>query len=344
MRYLIFGGPGIGDTIFEIMFAKMLKSSSSDVHVDLLTATDNDSNKLLDSLLLCQGYIDRHYSWSRKNYFRIIQTMVQLIKNRYDYGFSCSSSFKSNNTAGRVCKIIGCKSVVKFVEGKTGKVDFPVVISENIHFVEQYKKLADVIYQNVAIDVNVLDINKIPNNGKYKKEKQRITIAIGTNPTIYQVEKEKIKINIKEWGIRNWILVGNFLFDAGYEVYVVGGSKDKESILGIKDYKFKHGINVLCGETTLQESLCIIKDSDLVVGADTGMLHCAAALNVKTISLFGGTDYKVWRPYSTQNYVFLGKSNCSPCYGKNVALKCKNRECMSSIKYEDVIDMIKKVI
>jgi heptosyltransferase-2 len=94
------------------------------------------------------------------------------------------------------------------------------------------------------------------------------------------------------------------------------------------------------GNTTIKESLSILEKSMIVIGADTGMMHCADALGKRTISLFGGTPAEVWHPYSEKNQVIVGKTNCAPCYGKDYAIDCKERKCMESITVENVIAKI----
>lgn len=98
------------------------------------------------------------------------------------------------------------------------------------------------------------------------------------------------------------------------------------------------------GNTTVKESIAILYHSDLVVGADTGMMHCAAALGKKTISLFGGTPANVWQPYSPFNIVIVGKTECSPCYGKDYAIDCMERLCMKSITCDQVLKKVDSVL
>ena len=46
----------------------------------------------------------------------------------------------------------------------------------------------------------------------------------------------------------------------------------------------------------------IINDLDLLLTNDTGAMHLAIALKVKTLSLFGPTDSKIYGPYQDFNF------------------------------------------
>lgn len=72
-------------------------------------------------------------------------------------------------------------------------------------------------------------------------------------------------------------------------IILLGGKEDatigKEIVLNISEDRV---IN-LCGETTLQESMQLIKNARKVITHDTGMMHIAAAFKKEIISIWGNT-------------------------------------------------------
>lgn len=340
MRYLIFGGPGIGDTIIELSLAKGIKENDKNAIVDLIISSNLGSDKIINEILLCQNYIDNFYSWSKKDIKKLIKVFFELKANHYSYSFSCCTSFKANKNPVIVSKLIGCKSVVKYIPKKTGDPDIPIIIQEDINEVLQYQKILNALYPEARLDLNVLDFTKIPSSPIYGKY---IVLVLGTNITIYWNKGKKIEKNIKEWDIKNWICLANALAKEKVKVVLVGGKKEEKSVSDC-GFSLKKNIHNFCGKTDIIESLSIIKNSDLVIGADTGMMHCAAALDKKTISLFGGTDFKVWRPYSKKNEVIVSNVACSPCYGLTRGMECGERKCMNKIDVDYVIKKINEVI
>lgn len=342
MRYLIFGGPGIGDTVYELSLAKALKEMDSSSKVDLLIHGDKTVENIIREILDCQNYIDNLVFLKKGNYISIFFSLFYLIFKRYDYGFSCAPNFYIKDTPVRICKIINCKSVVKYFPKKSGNADINVNINNNIHWLKQYEKLIQALYPSVFLDIDVFDKASIqsPFSCKFKK---RITLVLGTNAFKYHIEGRTLTKNIKEWDVKRWVKLGNCLSELGYEIFYMGGKKEKIELEIAGMVNIKNRYNILCGKTTIKESLSILNSSDLVIGGDTGMLHCAAALSVPTISLFGGSDYRIYAPYSIKNTVIVGKCPHAPCHFKTkYAINCFRRKCMESISVEDVINVVKE--
>ena len=92
------------------------------------------------------------------------------------------------------------------------------------------------------------------------------------------------------------------------------------------------------GRTTLKQSLALLSMCSLVVGAEGGMLHCASGLGVKTLTIFGGSDYRVWRPAGGE-IVTLGLE-CAPCFGTKRATECKYHRCLEDMTVDMVFNKI----
>lgn len=75
---------------------------------------------------------------------------------------------------------------------------------------------------------------------------------------------------------------------------------------------------------------------DVVVAADTGPLHLAAALGVPTVGLYGPKDpaiYGAWNGKTGQKAITVWKNvHCSPC----TLRRCNNVICMPAITVDDV--------
>ena len=90
------------------------------------------------------------------------------------------------------------------------------------------------------------------------------------------------------------------------------------------------------GELNLSELFVLIAGARLMLTNDTGPMHVAFALNIKTISLFG--------PCSPQQYghvkngtTFYKKVHCSPCVHTHLTPPCKGDNiCMKNITVSEV--------
>lgn len=106
----------------------------------------------------------------------------------------------------------------------------------------------------------------------------------------------------------------------------------------------------LSGKTTLTELADIIRSADLYIGADSGVMHIAAAVATPIVALFGPSNADAWRPWSPAGKVIVLRSNprCSPCsyvaHSVGAREGCPARTCMRLIEPEHVIDAARQIL
>ena len=116
------------------------------------------------------------------------------------------------------------------------------------------------------------------------------------------------------------------------QVILIGGEEDFER--GEEIMKSCNNVINTCGKYSINQSAYIVKNSDLLITHDTGMMHIAAAFKMKIYSVFGGTHPSLgFTPYlpNTENKIIeVENLNCRPChrFGKNNCpkghFKCMN--------------------
>jgi len=101
----------------------------------------------------------------------------------------------------------------------------------------------------------------------------------------------------------------------------------------------------------LERTCAVLRQCDLVVSADTGIMHLAAAMAVPTVGLFGPNTPACWAPVGPRStYVYATKRTCSPCinsYKRHIPEKCIAEiegACMWDIDVADVLEAAKKVV
>lgn len=98
----------------------------------------------------------------------------------------------------------------------------------------------------------------------------------------------------KRWPLERWLALAAVLRDGGRAVELIAGEVEAER-LGAAE----RGALLVAGGRFLADlpSLAaILRSAALVVTADSGPGHLAAALGVPTLALFGPTDPRVWSP------------------------------------------------
>jgi len=110
----------------------------------------------------------------------------------------------------------------------------------------------------------------------------------------------------------------------------------------------EEGIINLCGGYNIREVAAIIKNLDLMIVPDSGLMHFAGHFRTPTIAIFGGSDPKCrLKYYNTVFPICKGKQVCQqwPCWIH--AYACNRgipAPCMSAIKAEEVFEIVKGII
>ncbi|MCP4166979.1 MAG: glycosyltransferase family 9 protein [Chloroflexi bacterium] len=109
-----------------------------------------------------------------------------------------------------------------------------------------------------------------------------------------------------------------------------------------------HSLIDLSGRTNLGQLAALLRRCSLFVGADSGVMHLAAAARAPLVAIFGPTNHLAWAPwtpYSPSEVVRLGVS-CSPCaYVKHaVAWRhgCPERACLADLSVMQVLAACKR--
>ncbi|MDO8488776.1 MAG: glycosyltransferase family 9 protein [Candidatus Omnitrophota bacterium] len=103
----------------------------------------------------------------------------------------------------------------------------------------------------------------------------------------------------------------------------------------------------LTGKLSLKELAAVISELKILICNDGGPLHMAAALGVKTVSMFGPVDEKVYGPYPPDAKHIVVKKDlpCRPCYKDFKFTSClNNRKCLEEITVDEVFEKAKQLI
>jgi heptosyltransferase-2 len=117
----------------------------------------------------------------------------------------------------------------------------------------------------------------------------------------------------------------------------------------VKPYLKTNTVN-LVGKTTLTQLADIIRSAELFIGADSGIMHLAAAVRTPTIALFGSSSAEAWGAWSPQGTVAILRSGvlCSPCsyVGHRVGARdgCKARTCMRLLTPAMVVETARAIL
>lgn len=136
----------------------------------------------------------------------------------------------------------------------------------------------------------------------------------------------------KEWPEERFAQLARGLAERGHRVLLTAALEDRPR---------RDRILALAGDAALaapetasvRELAALLRLARLVVAADTGPLHIAAAAGVPVVGLFGPKDPKRYGPFGDGTAVLRGIVPCSPCRLR----RCDHAICMQAIAVSDVL-------
>lgn len=104
----------------------------------------------------------------------------------------------------------------------------------------------------------------------------------------------------------------------------------------------------LAGQTTLPQLAAVLRRCRLFVGADSGVMHLAAAVGTSLVAIFGPSNHRAWGPWTPggRSAVVRVEEACSPCSYVGFALRragCDEMRCMKAVTVDMVLDAAERV-
>jgi ADP-heptose:LPS heptosyltransferase len=307
----------LGDIIFNIPLANVLKRSGYEVHwivgpkgIDVLKG-----NPCVDKII----YIPKKLNL--KECFDVIK---QLRAEKYDIAIDthgllksaiftmfCGAKRRIVGTDARECTILAGNEVAKIP-----KDDFSKHISKKYL---QYAKHLGLDIKNAPVTLPDAD----------KKTKAKISRLLPKGKPVAVICPATTWDN-KHWNKDHWKTLVKAIAPK-YNLIFTGTANDKKLIKYISN---GIGLN-LAGKTNIKELIALFKRADLVVSLDSGSTHLAWAAGAKKIvAIFCATPKTLYTPPGHKG--LSGKLKCQPCHSR----RCKFTH-MSCTKKPDPKEVIK---
>lgn len=315
MKILILRFSSIGDIVLTTPVIRCLKLQlNAEIHY--LTKPN------FATVLELNPYIDKLHVLDKS----LIEKAKQLQTEKYDYVIDLHNNIRTLIFK----KTIGVKaySFPKLNIEKWLLVNFKINKMPNIHIVNRYFEPAKKL--GVVNDENGLDYflpKDFSFNNDLEINKPYLAWAIGAQHFTKRFPVHKII------GICNQIQL---------PIYLLGGKEDEANGHEIKNNCKENVVN-LCGKLSLNQSAFVVKNCQLLITNDTGLMHIGAAYQKKIISLWGNTTPLFgMNPYYGKNKVAQAifentNLSCRPC-SKIGHHKCpkKHFKCMEDLSAKNI--------
>src|SRR5206468_2966467 len=116
------------------------------------------------------------------------------------------------------------------------------------------------------------------------------------------------------WPLENYPALADGLKQKNFEVVFTGSADDRSVIENIISFMKYSAVNS-CGEISLGGLTALLSKASLVIGADTGPLHLARAVNTPTVSIHWAPNLINWGPVtrSIHHPVVSWQMQCPLC-------------------------------
>ncbi|AFK05220.1 glycosyl transferase family 9 [Emticicia oligotrophica DSM 17448] len=284
-KFLILRFSSIGDIVLTTPVPRCIKKQYPEAEVHF--ATKQNFKVLVEN----NHYIDQYHLLGNS----LNELIRQLKSENFDYIIDLHNNLRTSIIKLRLFSVKSI-SFDKLNFEKWLLVNLKINRMPNVHIVERYLKTVESL--GITNDLEGLDYF-IPEKDIVNIEKPYVAFAIGGQHATKKLPTKKIidicsKINCK--------------------IVLLGGKEDIPVALEIENALGKQIFNA-CGKYNLNQSASLVQQSEYLITHDTGLMHIAAALKKKTISIWGNTvpEFGMY-PYLTEHKIIENKNlSCRPC-------------------------------
>jgi ADP-heptose:LPS heptosyltransferase len=325
VKFLIIRFSSIGDIVLTTPVIRNLKKQVEGAEIHYLT------KKAFLPVLEENPYIDKIHLFDNN-----FQLMVnELKKAEIDFIIDLHNNLRSSHFKLALKRV--SFSFSKLNIEKWLLVNLKLNRLPNVHIVDRYMHTLDMF--SIKNDLSGLDFFINPNNemdikllpGKFADG--YIALVIGAKHNTKQMTEEKIV---------------NLINKCDYPVILLGGKDEAARGERIAAATGEKCLNY-CGSLSIQQSASLIKQAQIVVSHDTGLMHIASAFKKTILSLWGNTVPEFgMEPYlpGEGSEIFEVKGlKCRPC-SKIGYDKCplKHFNCMNQIDLDRIAAKLKELV
>lgn len=327
---LVFGVNWFGDALMSTPFFKNIKESIEGAKITLVT------HERVKDLFLGSPYVDDFIYVDKK--ISIIRALF-LVKYIRRVNPDTVFLLRPSTTQLLACYLAGVKKVI--CHTKNGKKIFgtySVAMPEDSHRMDVYLSLLEA--QGIPIKTRTMQVFVGENETEVAKGIVR-DLKQADNPLI--VIHPMANWDLKRWPLKKFSRLADKLIDKLGAVIVFTGTKEDSCLVNEIKQTMKNNAHDLTGKMNIRELAAFLKQVDLFVSADTGIMHLSAAVGAPLLALFGPTGKKLTGPRGdgVMRLVSSDKNDCIlPCY----KLDCSDNFCMSSIDVDSVLAQIEELL
>lgn len=345
MRVLIIKTSSLGDIIHALPVLDFLHKASTGIEIGWVVDYNFkellEGNPLLNKLHVVNTRKWRKQPLSAQTRLEIAGLWHELRRNKYDIVFDIQGNLKSG--------LIGLASGVK------KRIGFPVErLQEKINACfttikspystkDDHASLRCLSAVNVPFGLPYREMELVSDISTKAEDDQTVrkllaNLAGGRRILFHCSTTWQTKF----WYFDGWVELGNRLVACYPDLTILfswGSDIEKSMSEGIADRIGSKA--VVLDRYPLKKFASLLKHVDLVIGADTGPVHLAAAVGTSTVSFYRSSDGSESGPRGIRHVIVQSPLPCTRCFRTS----CENdEECRKSIQVDDLFNAICKLL
>lgn len=288
-KALIVRFSAIGDCVMSVPVAASIRRSLPDSQIvwaiEPRCVPVVDAERLGCELTLADRPRWKQKTWSPTVWREQMAFFTQLRSMKFDYGIDLQGHSKT-----ALC--------LRFAAPKRR-------ISARAHdvFTKQLNPFLTDVKGEHAVDRNLRALSAL---GEFSREARWVMPSLTAERSRFRRRSARTAVIAtatghpqKNYPLEKWEEVAGGLLKMGVKAVFIGGPGDSAP----------QGFEDLCGKLSLAESMAAIAESEIVLCADTGAGHIAAAYGVPVVSVFGVTEPSTFAPYTKHRAVLRSESH-----------------------------------
>lgn len=345
MRIIVNALSGNGDALMFSPALRLLREKLPDAEIDMLVMFKSVMEMYANHPALSKiHYID----FLKQPKLRSIMELRKLKTLEYDYSVNV---YPSNRLEYNIVNsLLGAKKKIAhhYIHTNPGRAEFvnDILINEvkDRHNVLQNIDLIKPIVNVNDESAGRMEIFISDEDAKNAEEWLAENGLTGKRIAGIHSGSSLLKNHInKRWQKEGYSDLIKYLYDEkGFEVLLFGTEYELN-----KEVISMSGRNARIASTpNFMDSIARMRHCSVFISNDTAFMHCAAALQLPTVAIFGYTNSRELYPWQTKNVVVRKEIDCSPCfYNSPKPAECKftgaeEFKCMKLITTDEVIKAV----
>ncbi len=356
MNFLIINFFGVGDVLLTTPMIQVLKEAYPKSKIGFLC------NKKAKPLLEANLDIDNIYVYEREKFkaicrhpkVRYVKEIVNLLKSIKKDKYNVVFDLSLERWYSFLLMLIGIRTRIGYnYKNKGTFLSIKIAIDgyRDSHVAEYYLKLLK--YLGITVKVGLIKLH-IPEDNKNKAENILKDKGIEDNKLLIGIAPAGgvscgSNVGYEYWPARYFAeIIDSLVKELNARIILFGLDDEKKICDGVISYLDNiENVYNLAGGIDLLTFAALLEKCNLLICNDGYPLHVGVGCGIKTISIFGPVDEKVYGPYPANNdNVVISKSlPCRPCYHRFKMPKCNNdNRCINEIKPKEVLTVVKNVV